>query len=234
MSNPLFIGLVTYVIQLTTTASFDEFEEAMMECLDDLKSVEEMEDVAWWEDLQEHWEKHWPKSQINEVFDSFKQYVTYLSIEDLCILASLLRNTIMLESLSDLTYPVQSLRAVYHIKWEDGSQVECAGKHTARRGLDQTGIGELSDAYEQSFIDMIVDPGLDTLHDQLGTVYDMAKFDELTQLMRVYVNQKPAGERDEYTRLINRFVHIYKPEPVTLANENNKRTLKWLEGKGGF
>ena len=103
MSNPLFIGLVTYVIQLTTTASFDEFEEAMMECLDDLKSVEEMEDVAWWEDLQEHWEKHWPQSQINAALEQFKQLITYMSIDDLGHLSCVLRNTIVLVTLPKLT-----------------------------------------------------------------------------------------------------------------------------------
>lgn len=170
MLNPLFVGFVAYVINLCDTATLEDFEDELVICLEDLQDTEELTDLEWFDELEEEWTEQLGPELIEASLDKFQNLTKLLSLEDLATLAVMVRNSLMLESLPDHTYSVKSLQAVFMIQWHDGTQAEysCRPVLKPHTDLDGTLMGELNDRYTQQFIELLIKPGLDPLHDQVA------------------------------------------------------------------
>lgn len=235
MVNPLFTGLVAYVIREMDGYAIEPFKDDMQKALEELHEADELNELDWFDDLQEHWLEHMDEDDVEENLEGFKNMVSSISPDQLLLVAIDLRNEIMLESLPEMTYKLESFRALYFFKWQDGLQIEYSCRPIIRNGkLAHTNhfIGNLNDVFRQQLVEMLISPGLDAMHDQVAKMFDLGKLNELLGVLYEYINKKPADEREPYEQIVGRIKQCFGPGPrVQLKREEN---LEWLDNGGGF
>ena len=235
MGNPLFTGLIAYVVREMEGYAIEPFKEKMQETLEDLYGVEDLEDLDWFDDLQEHWLEHMDEDEVDENLEGFKHMVSSISPDQLLVVAVDLRNEIMLESLPDRIYKLESFRALYFFKWQDGLQIEYSCRPIIRNAnFEHTNhfIGSLNDIFRQQLVEMLISPGLDAMHDQVARPFELAKFNELLSVMYDYINKKPANEREPFEQVIGRIKQCFGPGPRVQMKRDDD--LEWLDNGGGF
>jgi hypothetical protein len=232
--NPLFTGLVAYVIRNLDDQAVSTFQEAMEKALEDLNEAEEIEELDWFDDLLEHWLEHLDEEEVETNRDSFEVMVSTISPSQLVLLAVDLRNEILLESLPDMTYDLASFHAIYSFRWRDGLQIEYSCRPVIRNNLPISNhlTGSLNDIFRQQLVEMLISPGLDALHDQAAKPFDMKKFDELVNVLTDYANSQPAAEREQLEHIIFRIKQQLGSGPV--VKEKKEVDLEWLGNGGGF
>ena len=237
MSNTLFTGLVAYFIQDQSDSTLASFQEAMHQGLVALIESETPQILSWYEDLESYWQEHLSQEEIDDNLEDFMAMFAILSSEDLMTLAHKYRSDIMLEDQPPLVYPVKAAYVAYTFQWEDGHQVEynCrpiipADTHI-RFGTPF--LFDLVQIFDGQVSEMLLAPGLDSLHDQSAYPFDAEKFQELMGVLSTYINQKPGSARLPYDNLLRRFVHQFGTGPdVTL--HTHEQPLEWLDNGGGF
>jgi hypothetical protein len=232
--NPLFTGLVAYVIRDLDDQTIATFQEVMEDILQDLNEAERIEEVDWFEDLFEHWLEHLDEEDVESNRDSFEVMVSTISPSQLVLLAVDLRNEILLESLPDMTYDLSSFHAVYFFRWRDGLQIEYSCRPVIRNNLPISNhlTGSLNDIFKQQLVEMLISPGLDALHDQAAKPFDLKKFDELVNVLTDYANSQPGAEREQFENIIFRIKQQLGSGPV--VNNRKEVDLEWLGNGGGF
>lgn len=235
MLNPLFTGLVAYVIREMDGYEVDNFKEDMEAALEELHEAEVIEELEWFDELKEHWLDHLEEDEIDNNFEEFKTAISTIDPAMLLNVAVDLRNEIMLESLPELTYKVTSFHAVYFVRWQDGLQIEYTCRPILRNPkLEYSNhfIGSVNEIFRQQLVEMLISPNLDALHDQIAKPFDFAKLNELVNVLHDYVGKLPAERREDYEQVIERMKKCFGPGPkVQLKRENN---LEWLDNGGGF
>lgn len=235
MSNPLFTGLVAYVIREAEDQEFATFQTDMRARLEELNEADDLEAVSWYEDLLEHWLEHLEEDTVEESLDGFQDMIDNISTLQLTLMACDLRNEILIESLPDMTYKLVAFHALYSFRWEDGLQVEYSCRpviRSANMAFNHELVGNLNDVFRQQLVELLISPGLDALHDQAAKLFSSEKFAELLGILQDYVNNKPANEREPYEHIIFRIKQQLSPGPV--MREEKDIEVEWLSNGGGF
>jgi hypothetical protein len=105
------------------------------------------------------------------------------------------------------------MHAVYHLYWEDGQCTEYSCRPYGAEGIDLTvpTLTKLSQVFANQFCEVLLDPGLDTFHDQVAYPFDNEKFEELLSNMLDYINDLPADKREPYENVYKRISHSFRP-----------------------
>jgi len=237
LSNTLFTGLVAYFIQDQSDSTLASFQEAIHQGLMAITKSETPQVLSWYDDLESYWREHLSQDEIDEDMEEFTAMCTLLDPEDLMTLAHKYRSEIMLEDQPPLVYPVKTAYVTYTFQWEDGHQVEynCRPIIPAdtRIQFGTPFLFDLVQLFDRQASEMLLAPGLDSLHDQSAYPFDTEKFQELMGVLYTYVNQKPGSTRTPYDDLIRRITHQFGSGPaVTLHTQDH--SLEWLDNGGGF
>ena len=237
MRNTLFTGLVAYFIQDQPDSMLSSFQESMLQGFMALCKSETPQLLSWYEDLESYWQEHLSHEEIDEQLEDFMTLFEVLSPDDLMTLALKCRTEIMLEDQPPLVYEVKNVYVTYTFQWEDGYQVEYNCRPlmptNAQITFGTPFVSDLTHLFERQVNEMLLSPGLDTLHDQSAHPFDAEKFKELMGALHTYVNQKPGTDREPYLDLVSRLTHQFGAGPA-LVLVDRKQPLEWLDNGGGF
>lgn len=238
MQNPLFVGLVSFVIENQTIGSLDEFRESLVAWLDRLKAASEIQLFEDYADLKNFWSVSLDEESIEAYYDQFEIIVKEIESESLYWLAVPIRNSLLLDAVPELNYSLKNFRVTYSLEWHDGQVGDfCCRYSDIGSGIVITPsfLSNLGEIFQQHFIEYLIAPGLDTMRDQVSRLFDQKKLEELLKVLSDHVNQKSAAERDAYLPIITRIEHVLGPDSsIDLALEKTKNQLEWLNNGGGF
>lgn len=237
MQNPLFVGLVSFVVQNQKTGSFDEFRDSMINWLNRLQTASEIQLVEDYADLKNYWSTELANETIEAYHDQFETIVKEIEPEALYWLAVPIRNGLLLDAVPELNYSLKNFRVTYSMEWHDGQVSDFCCRPLISSGIVITPsfLSDIGEMFQQHFTDYLIVPGLDTMHDQVSRLFDQEKLEELLKVLSDHVNQKPAAQRDAYLPIVARIEHVLGPGPtVNLASEEAESQLEWLDNGGGF
>lgn len=236
MNNPLFVGLVSFVIQNQDNAGLESFREAMLSWLNRLATADDLHLAEDYDKLKAYWLTELSEENVEAHYNHFETIVTAIEPDSLYWLALPIRNGLLLDSVSELAYSVKSFRVVYSVEWRDGQTSDfcCRPIITDSIPIVPALLGDLGEMFQQHFIDYLIVPGLDTSHDQVSRTFDYEKLEELLKFLHQHVNEKPASERDIYQAIVTRIEHVLGPGPKVNLAQESASSLEWLDNGGGF
>lgn len=235
MINPLFSGFVAFVIRNADNQQVSTFQSNIRESLEELEMAEEVESVEWYDELHEYWLTVLDEDTVEEYLQDFVTLVRTAGAYQLMLIATNMRNEIVLESQPDLTYRLAEFKALYTFQWEDGLQIAYSCNPTMRSSgatFDPELINTLTGIFNQQLTETLISPGLDALHDQIAKPFDQNSFRELLGLMENHANKKPAAEREAFENIIFRIKQAFSFNTIVCPDKEVK--VEWLSNGGGF
>lgn len=237
MISQLFVGFIAYAIEQLGDYELHVFQAEMNSLIAELKEKESSL-ISWYSDLKEYWLSQIDEDEVEEGEEKFLDFVKSLDSEKLIELSVDIRNDLMLEDVSNLTYGVDSFTGIFIVKWTDGMQLEIKCNpilsDEAKKELefDSGKIDEVLTAFKQQIVELIIHPGFDSMHDQSATPFPKDKYSELYSLLVQHVESKDSSERGDYEYILKRFRHFFEDDDIDFDNDDND--LKWLNNGGGF
>jgi hypothetical protein len=249
VQNLLFVLLVSFAVRTSSSLKLNDFRSRLTLLLNGLKrlslqSEEYDEDLAsaalklpWWDEFLDFIKEKMPDKheELVERFSDFTEVVDTNEIEDLLTDGEIIRTEVLLENQESPTYSVKEVQATYIVRWADGQQAEYTCKpyksSDAPFGIQQ--LLDLVSMYHDQFYEVMLNPGLDTLHDQAAKPFDSSKFDELFRVLAKYVADMPGSDRGPYEDILSRIRHHFGEMQETLRPVR-RPNLKFLKSSGGF
>ena len=236
MISQLFVGFIAYTIERLGDYEVSAFQQEVKDLVDELQEVEPAL-ISWYADLKEYWAAQIEDDEVEEGEEKFLEFIKSLDSEKLIELATDIRNDLMLEDVANLTYDVASFTGIFVIKWKDGMQVEIkcnpvfSEESQNNFEFDAIKIDEVLSAFKQQIVELMIQPGFDSMHDQSATPFLKEKYRELYSMLVQYVDSKDSSERGDYEYILKRFRHFFEEDDIPDDGGND---LKWLDNGGGF
>ena len=235
MHNPMLVAVVAHALKTCGGRSSQQFQSHILSLLKALKAANSLEDVEWYDSVYADLSSKVPGELLPDIIIDFCEILGQIQAEQLIPACNNIRIELWIENCQPLHYTIKSVYATFTVQWVDGLQVEynCRPFNIKPSQLEIPGIAHLSHLFADQFIEASVQPGLDTFHDQVAKPFDLEKFEELTQVMQKWVNEKPAAEREDYQHILVRLCHQFGPGPEIKLLADNK-PLEFIEDGGGF
>lgn len=236
MISQLFVGFIAYTIERLGDYEVSAFQQEVKDLVDELQEVEPAL-ISWYADLKEYWAAQIEDDEVEEGEEKFLEFIKSLDSEKLIELATDIRNDLMLEDVANLTYDVASFTGIFVVKWNDGMQVEIkcnpvfSEESQNNFEFDAIKIDEVLSAFKQQIVELMIQPGFDSMHDQSATPFPKEKYRELYSILVQYVDSKDSSERGDYEYILKRFRHFFEEDDIPDDGGND---LKWLDNGGGF
>lgn len=238
MIHPLFTGFVAFVMQELPDYALENFQNSMLKRLTAFQESETPQLLDWYEDLESYWREHLTDEVIDEDLEAFNVLLSAIDIEELMQLSLIIRRDLSAEDLPDLVNTVKAFSATYTLEWEDGRRLEYNCKPISlqeKLRFETPMLLDLALVFDRQIAETLISPGPDTLYEQAARPYDVAKYDELMNVLQNYIAQKPGGDRDPYIDVLARVMHQFGPAPkLELIVESEDDTIEWLDNGGGF
>jgi len=227
--------LTTYFDSIKRLAFHSDDTEASFDWVDDFEELLKRE-LPWWKSFDVYIKEKMPK-KYDELIASIEDFVEVIVENETDFLVSdgeELRAEVLLENRGNLTYSIKEIMATYTVRWVDGMQTEytCRPYMSSDAPLGLSQSFDLLNMYADQVQETLLNPGLDTLHDQVARPFDIEKFNELFRVMAKYVADLPAEQRAPYEDILARIRHQYA-EPEIQRKTDSKFPLKFLKF-GGF
>ena len=249
--NPLFRCLVDFTMQKWPNLSSNEFTQQMHTVLTFIKQDYETPDCMapdWWVEWETFQVDVFNEEELDAYEDACREMFEDNTVEALLPMALHVRNELMIDNAPRPSYRVRSVHAAYFIQWSDGMRAEycCRPYDVDKLDMSVSMMSKLCQSFSDQFADALIQPGLDTFHDQVATPFDMVKFKELLAGWLEYINAMPAHLREPYMQIYNRITNHFEanfspqsvpPKALELIRRGTTNIqLQWSKGpnSGGF
>ena len=249
--NPLFRCLVDFTMQKWPSLSGGEFTRQMHTVLKFVKKDYEKSDCVapeWWIAWEQFYSESFDDEDLDELEDIFQAMFEENTVETILPMALHVRNELMIDNAPRPSYRVRSVHAAYFIQWADGMRAEycCRPYDVDKLDMSVSIMSKLCQSFSDQFSAALIQPGLDTFHDQVATPFDMLKFRELLAGWLEYINAMPAHLREPYMQIYNRVTNHFEanfshqsvpPKALEIVRRGTTSIqLQWSKGpdSGGF
>lgn len=247
--NMLFVLLVSYTVRTAASLKVSDFRVRLTFLLNELKRLSLQSDeygesiesavlkLSWWEEFRLLVQEKMP-DKYEELMDSVEDFVEVVDaneVDDLVEDGESIRTEVLLENRENPTYSIKEIQTTYIIRWSDGMQTEynCRPYKTSDAPFEIQQLLDLVGLYHDQFYEVMLNPGLDALHDQAAKPFDSDKFDELFRVLAKHVADMPGNRRAPYENILSRIRHQFGEMQLDLKPASSSG-LRFLKSKGGF
>lgn len=249
--NPIFRCLVDFTMQKWPSTSSKEFAQRMYKVLTFIRQDYDDPDCVapvWWVEWESFQVDGFDEEELDAYEGPFRDMFEGNTVEAILPMALHVRNELMIDNAPRPSYRVRSVHAAYFIQWSDGMRAEycCRPYDVDRLDMSVAMMNKLCQTFSDQFSAALIQPGLDTFHDQAATPFDMLKFKELLSGLLEYINAMPAHLREPYMQIYSRITNHFEanfshqsvpPKALELVRRGTTNIhLQWAKGPnaGGF
>lgn len=250
--NPIFRCLVDYLMQANPSLNSGEFTRLLHSSLLSVRQAftasSDWTPPEWWEEWIGFKTDSFDEEELDTFGETFRELFEDNTVEAILPMALHVRNELLVDNAPRPSYRVRSIHSAFFIQWADGRRAEYNCRPYDVDKLDMTVplMSKLCQSFTDQFTDALLEPGLDTFHDQVSTTFDMVKFREMMTGWLEYINAMPAHLREPYMHIYQRVNNHFEsnfsqqsvpPKALEIIRRGTTNIqLQWSKGPntGGF